>query len=283
MRAWERGFAGGASYHRGKEDMWGMRSTRSDQPGEPPLVRGIPSGPQFAIHLFNGAAYGYDLVAEALSYGQYHRWQTALVRVAAACGIGRESLVLDVATGTAGVARQLVRETGCRVIGIDQSQGMLDTARRKLAAGPPATAERISLLRASAEHLPFPERHFDGVTFTYLFRYVPDPAATLSEIVRTARPGAFVGFVEFHIPRPPWKQLWHLHTRLALPVAGRIISKGWYVVGTFLGPSIEQFYATWDVRKLCSMMERVGLEDVRYQLMSLGGGVVMWGRRKLDR
>jgi demethylmenaquinone methyltransferase / 2-methoxy-6-polyprenyl-1,4-benzoquinol methylase len=246
-------------------------------------MEGASASPQFAIHLFNGASFRYDLVAEILSYGQYHRWQTTLVRAAANCGIGRQALVLDVATGTAGVARQLVQDTGCRVIGIDQSQGMLDAARRKLATGPATTLEQVGLARASAEQLPFPDRRYDGVTFTYLFRYVPDPAITMREIVRVAKPGAFVGFVEFHVPRPPWKQLWDLHTRLVLPIAGRFISKGWYEVGTFLGQSIEQFYGTWSVPKLCTMLEQAGLEGVRYRLMSLGGGVVMWGRKKLDR
>lgn len=257
-----------------------MQPTRSDKPS---VVSGTSANPQFAIHLFNGASFRYDLVAETLSYGQYHRWQTTLVRAAATCGIGPQSLMLDVATGTAGVARQLVRDTGCRVVGIDQSKGMLDGARRKLAAEPATTAERIDLVHASAEQLPFPDRYYDGVTFTYLFRYVPDPVATMREIVRVARPGAFVGFVEFHLPRPPWKQLWNLHTRLVLPIAGHFISKGWYEVGAFLGPSIEQFYARWDAQKLCTMLEQAGLGDVQYRLMSLGGGVVMWGRRKLDR
>ena len=259
-----------------------MQPTGPDKPGGPPDIYSTSADPQFAIHLFNGASFRYDLIAEALSYGQYHRWQTALVRVAAACGIDRQALLLDVATGTAGVARQLVRDIGCRVVGIDQSKGMLNAARRYLAAEP-VTAEQINLALASAEQLPFPNRHFDGVTFTYLFRYVPNPALTMREIVRVAKPGAFIGFVEFHLPRPPWKQLWDLHTRLVLPIAGRFISRGWYEVGAFLGKSIEQFYATWDVPRLCVMMQQAGLEDVRYRLMSVGGGVVMWGRKKLDR
>ena len=271
------------AYDKARKDIRGMQPTRPNESGESSRARGVPASPQFAIRLFNGASFRYDLVAETLSYGQYHRWQTALVRAAASCGIGQQSLVLDVATGTAGVARQLVRDTGCHVIGIDQSKGMLDGARRKLAMGSMTTAQRIDLARASAERLPFPDRHFDGVTFTYLFRYVPDPGATMREIVRVAKPGAFVGFVEFHLPRPPWKQLWDLHTRLVLPVAGRFISKGWYEVGTFLGRSIEQFYARWDAQKLRSMLEQAGLEDVHYRLMSLGGGVVMWGCKKLDR
>lgn len=63
----------------------------------------------------------------------------------------------------------------------------------------------------------------------------------------------------------------------------RFISKGWDEVGAFLAPSIEQFYARWDAQKLCTIIEQAGLEDVRYRLMSLDGGVVMWGRKKLDR
>jgi demethylmenaquinone methyltransferase/2-methoxy-6-polyprenyl-1,4-benzoquinol methylase len=65
-----------------------------------------------------------------------------------------------------------------------------------------------------------------------------------------------------------------------LPLAGHLISTGWYEVGKFLGPSIERFYMTWDIPSLCTMLETSGVQDVEYRVMSLGGGVVMWGRKR---
>jgi demethylmenaquinone methyltransferase / 2-methoxy-6-polyprenyl-1,4-benzoquinol methylase len=235
---------------------------------------------QFAVNLFDNAAFGYDLIAQALSYGQYLRWQRALIAAVLRHGVDRQSIVLDVATGTAGVARHLVRESGCRVVGLDQSPGMLAAARKKLATSPPDIARRIHLVEGTGDQLPFPDDYFDAVTFTYLFRYVDDPAVTMRELVRVARPGALVGFIEFHLPPPPWKQLWYIHTRVVLPVAGRLISDGWSEVGRFLGPSIERFYSTWDVPGLRAILEASGLREVEHRVMSLGGGLVMWGRKR---
>jgi demethylmenaquinone methyltransferase / 2-methoxy-6-polyprenyl-1,4-benzoquinol methylase len=235
---------------------------------------------QFAIGLFDGAASGYDRIAQILSYGQYLRWQRALIQQAVHHGIHHHSTVLDVATGTAGVAIQLIGKSGCRIVGLDQSPGMLATARHKLVSAPSAVSDRIDLIEATANYLPFPDDHFDAVIFTYLFRYVEDPSLTMRELVRVARPGAFVGFVEFHVPPSPWKQLWYLHTRGVLPLAGRLISTGWYEVGKFLGPSIDRFYMSWDISSLRTMLETSGVQDVNYRLMSLGGGVVMWGRKR---
>lgn len=236
----------------------------------------------FAIELFNGAAFQYDLIAQTLSYGQYRRWQNHLIRAAQAHGISTQSIMLDVATGTAGVARQLVQTSGCHVLGLDQSPGMLATAQKRL-LGDPGTAHQITLLRGNANNLPFPDNYFDGLTFTYLLRYVDDPISTMRELLRVVRPGGFIGFIEFYLPHPPWRQLWYLHTRLVLPLSGRLISDGWYEVGKFLGPSIERFYDQWDVASLTDMLTTLGVTDIEHELLSLRGGLVMWGRKAHQR
>ena len=234
---------------------------------------------QFAIQLFNHAAFGYDTVAQVLSYGQYRRWQRALLDAALQHGIDSHATVLDAATGTAGVARQIADTTQGRVIGLDQSPGMLAAAQSKLAEGSALRAGQIRLVRGTVLQLPFPDAAFDAVLFTYLFRYVEDPVLALRELVRVARPGALVGFIEFHVPPPPWRQLWKLHTRIVLPAAGWLISPGWVEVGRFLGPSIERFYDTWSIPALHTLLQDANLRDVNHRLMSLGGGLVMWGTK----
>ena len=113
----------------------------------------------------------YDRYASLLSYGQDPRWRRFLV---ARLDVGPGDRVLDVATGTGAVALELVRRKGCRVVGVDQSPEMLSEARRR-------AGDRVELVEASAEALPFADGAFDALTFTYLLRYVEDPAATLQE------------------------------------------------------------------------------------------------------
>ena len=226
--------------------------------------------------LFSGIARSYDSMAEALSFGQNARWRRFLAsRVPA----GVDSRVLDVATGTAGVAIELARLTGARVVGIDQSPEMVRWGREAIRRA--GLDDRIRLVLGQAERLPFPDGSFDHLTFTYLLRYVDDPAATLRELARVVRPGGIVACLEFSVPlNPLWRAAWFAYTRTALPLAGLLASREWYRTGRFLGPSISRFYRRYPLERQASMWSEAGLERVRYRTMSLGGGIVMWGEKR---
>ena len=222
-----------------------------------------------AQSLFAPLGPTYDRYAALLSFGQDARWRRFLVsRVGAAVG----DRVLDVATGTAAVALELVRQKGCSVVGVDQSAGMLREARRRVNGA-------VELVEASADSLPFADGEFDALTFTYLLRYVEDPAATLRELARVVRAGGTVAGLEFGIPAGIVRPLWELHVRAGLPVAGAAIGGGWREVGSFLGPSIRGFYRRWPVPRLLDSWRAAGIEDVQAVRLSLGGGIVTWGRK----
>ena len=229
-----------------------------------------------ALALFAGLPRRYDLLSALLSFGQDPRWRRAMV---AAVGAGRDDRVLDVATGTGLVARELVRRYGCMVVGLDQSAEMLDGARERLSRDP-RLAGRIDLVLGEAERLRFADGSFDHLTFTYLLRYVDDPAATLAELARVVKPGGRIAALDFGRPDPPLgRPLWWIYTRLGLPAAGRLFGREWYEVGRFLGPSIEELYERWPLQRQRELWEAAGIADVRQRRMSLGGGVVTWGLR----
>ena len=225
-----------------------------------------------ALELFAPLGPTYDRYANLLSFGQDPRWRRFLV---SRMDAGPEDTVLDVATGTAAVAMELARRTGCRVVGLDQSAEMLAEGRRRVAAA--GLDDRIELVEGEAERLPFDDSSFDGLTFTYLLRYVVDPEATLGELARVVRPGGTIAMLEFGLPRGLARPAWELWVRLGLPAAGALISPGWREVGSFLGPSIRDFHRAHD---LPGLWRRAGIEDVRSHGLSLGGGLVMWGRRR---
>jgi demethylmenaquinone methyltransferase/2-methoxy-6-polyprenyl-1,4-benzoquinol methylase len=211
----------------------------------------------------------YDRYARVLSLGQDPRWRRFLVQRVEA---GPGDTVLDVATGTGAVAAELLRRKGCAVVGLDQSPEMLDEARRRLGG-------RVRFVEGRAEILPFADASFDALTFTYLLRYVDDPAATLRELARVVRPGGIVAGLEFALPRGAWRGPWELYVRAVLPLACRAVSPGWGTVGAFLGPSIRGFYARWPEERLVEAWSAAGIADVRTRRLSFGGGIVTWGRR----
>jgi demethylmenaquinone methyltransferase/2-methoxy-6-polyprenyl-1,4-benzoquinol methylase len=141
--------------------------------------------------------------------------------------------------------------------------------------------DRIALVLGRGEELPFPDRTFDALSFTYLLRYVADPAATLGELSRVVKPGGAVASLEFAVPAARgWHALWWLYTRAVLPVAGLITGgRAWFDVGRFLGPNITDHYRRHPVDTIVAAWEKAGINDVTVRRMSLGGGIVMSGRK----
>ena len=231
---------------------------------------------RFAQDLFRALPRRYDLLEELLSLGQNGRWRREMV---AHVDGGDPKTILDVATGTAGVALVLARRTDAEITGIDITEAMLRQGYARVAAA--GAANRVRLVVGQAERLPFPDNSFDALTFTYLLRYVADPAATLRELARVLKPGAAIASLEFSVPPNRfWRFWWWLYTRGVLPVAGYATGgREWSRVGRFLGPNISAHYGRYPVAWTTRAWNEAGLVNVGVRSMSLGGGLVMWAQK----
>ena len=190
--------------------------------------------------------------------------------------------MLDVASGTAGVALQLASRTGAQVVGVDLTEGMLRQGQANVAGA--GLGHRIGLVAGKAEQLPFPDASFDALTFTYLLRYVDDPQAVLTELGRVVKPGGTMASLEFCVPPSAfWRAWWVLYTRIILPAGGLALGgRAWLRVGRFLGPNITGHYRRYPVPWTAEAWRRAGFTGVQTKIMSLGGGLVMWGQRTRD-
>jgi demethylmenaquinone methyltransferase/2-methoxy-6-polyprenyl-1,4-benzoquinol methylase len=220
-----------------------------------------------ARQLFAPLGPTYDRVGATLSLGQDPRWRRFLVSRLPPGGH-----VLDVASGTGLVAAEL-RRRGFAVTAVDQSPEMLAVARKRFGAA-------VELVQASAEELPFADAAFDHLTVTYLLRYVADPRATVAELARVVRPGGVVASLEFGVPGGAARPLWDLYVGVGLPLAGRLLRRGWREVGGFLGPSIRAFWEENPLERQLEWWQDAGLDRVEARRLSLGGGIVVWGRKR---
>ncbi len=251
------------------------RGLRPDLAGAPEASAASPEN-AFAAGLFEDLPPRYDRLAGVLSLGQNGRWRREVVRHLARSQPRR---ILDVATGTAGVAIALARATDADIVGVDISEPMLERGRKLVYAA--GLDQKIRLQHGRAEELPFPDASFDAVSFTYLLRYVADPAAALVELTRVLRPSGAMASLDFYVPsNPMWRASWRVYTRALMPSAGYALGgRAWWKAGRFLGPNIEEFYREWPRHRLYEAWREAGMVDVEERVMSLGGGLVMWGRK----
>jgi ubiquinone/menaquinone biosynthesis C-methylase UbiE len=127
--------------------------------------------------------------------GRVYDWQLRLEGAALATAVelaapGESDRLLDVATGTGGLLRQLSLRSvrPAEVVGIDRSASMLAAATgHGLPAG-------WRLLLGDAKRLPFPGRRFDVVTACYLLHLLDRQcrARTIAEMARVLREGGRV-------------------------------------------------------------------------------------------
>jgi demethylmenaquinone methyltransferase / 2-methoxy-6-polyprenyl-1,4-benzoquinol methylase len=221
---------------------------------------------QHALDLFAPLGPSYDHCARLLSLGQDPHWRRFLVS-----RIPSGSRVLDVATGTGAVAVEL-QKRGCEVVGVDQSPEMLAVARERL--------PQVEFVEAQADELPFEDASFDALAFTYLLRYVDDPGATLKELARVVRSGGVVASLEFGVPPQPLARWgWEGYAGVGLPLLGRSLGPAWGDVGRFLRGSILDFYQRYPLERQLQLWSSAGIAGVRFRRLSLGAGIVIWGRR----
>jgi demethylmenaquinone methyltransferase/2-methoxy-6-polyprenyl-1,4-benzoquinol methylase len=179
-----------------------------------------------------------------------------------------------VATGTGLVARELAR-ANVRVVGLDQSPAMVTRGLREVRER--GLQERVRFTLGQAQALPFAGGTFDAVTFTYLLRYVDDPAATVAELVRTVRPGGVMASLEFHVPPQPWARAgWHAYTKAVMPAVGWTVSPAWYRTGHFLHTSISEFARRYPLPVQVRWWQEAGMRRVKTKLLSNGAAVVTW-------
>jgi len=238
----------------------------------------VPVRRTLAQDLFDGVAPSYDTWAQVLTVFQYLRWREFLVsRMALRPG----NLVLDVCTGTAGVAMEIADHHDGRIVGLDVSHLMLEAGLR--AVEKKNLDGRVQLVQGRAEHLPFPDETFDAVVFTYLLRYVQDPDATIRELSRVLKPGGELLSLEFGLPEALWmRALWEIHNRVVMPVMTIPVSRSWHRMGCFLGPSISDFCHRCPVDRIAAIWRENGIPLVQTRRLLQGAAIVMWGKKASD-
>ncbi|HSI71467.1 MAG TPA: ubiquinone/menaquinone biosynthesis methyltransferase, partial [Gillisia sp.] len=173
--------------------------------------------------------------------------------------------VLDIATGTGDLAISLADTTAKRIVGLDISEGMLAVGRKKIAAK--NLSEKIEMVQADSEALPFEDNSFDAITVAFGVRNFEHLEKGLSEIFRVLKPNGIFVVLETSVPTKfPFRQGYYFHTKVLLPVIGKLFSSD-KVAYSYLSESAASFpYGD----KFNNILRKIGFINVEDKPQTFG-------------
>lgn len=170
--------------------------------------------------MFDAISNEYDGLNRIISFGIDIKWRNKVVQIVADA---QPKNILDIATGTGDLAINLTRTNASQIIGLDISEGMLDVGRQKILKK--ELHETIDMVVGDSENLPFDDNAFDAITVAFGVRNFENLEIGLAEILRVLKPGGIVVVLETSVPTKfPFKQGYYLHTRVVLPLIGKLFS-----------------------------------------------------------
>jgi demethylmenaquinone methyltransferase/2-methoxy-6-polyprenyl-1,4-benzoquinol methylase len=215
--------------------------------------------------MFDQAAPRYDLMNTIISLGMDKSWRAKAIDL---LGVKEIGFYLDVGCGTGDQVLEIARrfpQNHPRIIGIDQSRGMLEIGKKKL--GKQGCGQTIELTEGDALKLPYPDESTDGIISAFVFRNLDDRMGALKEWFRVLKKGGCCVILELSRPPNPFLLIgYQVYTRLFVPLAGALFSR--IKNYQYLINSIASFPSPPVVRE---MMQETGFS--RTEVFPLLGGV----------
>ena len=223
-----------------------------------------------SFKIFDKIATKYDFINSVLSFGLHGVWRR---RLSWMLPRATDMKVLDLATGTADVAIELVKnENVSHVDGLDMSKGMVEIGREKLSKL--GLDNKIKLHIGDAQEIPFDNEQYNAVTMSFGIRNVPSPLKCLQDAHRVLKPDGRVIVLEFGLPSSSIIKAAHLfYLRNILPIIGNRLSGSTFAY-TYLNETIETFPYGED---FTAIMKEAGFKHSNHQELLFGGVQLYWG------
>ncbi|MEY3912201.1 MAG: bifunctional demethylmenaquinone methyltransferase/2-methoxy-6-polyprenyl,4-benzoquinol methylase [Pseudomonadota bacterium] len=170
--------------------------------------------------VFDSVASRYDVMNDLMSLGMHRVWKHYTVTVA---DVRPGHQVLDIAGGTGDLALAFAKRVGPtgRVVHTDINEAMLRTGRDRLLD----RGTVLPTLVCDAEHLPFPDQHFDRVSVAFGLRNMTHKDQALREMCRVLKPGGKLLVLEFSKVAPPLEKVYDWYSFNILPQLGRWVAR----------------------------------------------------------
>jgi ubiquinone/menaquinone biosynthesis methyltransferase len=209
---------------------------------------------------FNSIAKRYDL-ATLLSQGYQQDLQTSVDRMK----LKGQERIADLCCGTGkSTIACLNNLPGGTVIGIDNSEGMLRVAQKKLSEQ--VEHGQVRFMQQDVMTLTLDGGRLDAIFMAYGIRNMPDVARCLRNLRRLLKPGGTICFHEYAINKSVFAR-WYwrcIGYGIILPFAGMLT--GSTAIFRYLIGSVERFLSP---EEFVALLREEGFEDVNHT--PLGG------------
>lgn len=224
--------------------------------------------------MFGSIAPSYDFLNHLLSLNIDHYWRWRTTQLAPPRG---QEPILDMCTGTGDLALAYDRAGAGKleIVGADFCHPMLCLAEKKVARK--HAGQRIRLVEADAQRLPFPDNHFQIATVAFGLRNVTNTDRGIAEMMRVTRPGGRIAILEFSKPRN-WLfgRIYRFYFSYVLPFIGQTISRSKDNAYRYLPASVREFP---EGEALAERLRQHGLRDVRWQPLTFGIATLYLGTK----
>jgi demethylmenaquinone methyltransferase/2-methoxy-6-polyprenyl-1,4-benzoquinol methylase len=171
--------------------------------------------------MFDTISGNYDGLNRVISFGIDVQWRKKVLNLVSS---SNPKIILDIATGTGDLAILMATTKAEKIIGLDISSGMLEVGKKKIADK--NLSDKIEMLLADSENMPFEDNTFDAITVAFGVRNFENLEKGLAEILRVLKPnGVFVILETSNPTKSPYKQGYHFYTKNILPLIGKLFSK----------------------------------------------------------
>ncbi|HMI07025.1 MAG TPA: bifunctional demethylmenaquinone methyltransferase/2-methoxy-6-polyprenyl-1,4-benzoquinol methylase UbiE [Flavobacterium sp.] len=222
--------------------------------------------------MFDNISGNYDGLNRVISFGIDVKWRKKVLKLVSDKNPGT---ILDIATGTGDLAILMANTSAKKIIGLDISAGMLEVGKKKIAGK--NLSDKIELLLADSENMPFEDHTFDAITVAFGVRNFEHLEKGLSEILRVLKPGGIFVILETSNPeKTPFKQGYIFYTRYILPLIGKLFSKDNAAYG-YLSESASVFPFG---EALNNILRKIGFIDVAAMPQTFGVATIYTASKK---
>lgn len=212
--------------------------------------------------MFDNISGNYDGLNRVISFGIDIQWRKKVLKLVSD---KNPQTILDIATGTGDLAILMAKTKAPKIIGADISEGMMEVGRKKVAEK--GLSDRITLQYGDSENLPFPDGTFDAITVAFGIRNFETLEKGLAEILRVLKQGGIFVILETSVPTKfPFKQGYKFHTKVLLPLIGRLFSKEGSAY-SYLGESASVFPFG---EQLNNILRKIGFIEVKHMPQTMG-------------